>query len=80
MPEPGALLPRVDRQRLWASLMEMAAIGATERGGVRRLALTDLDRGARDRFVAWCEAAGCTVSVDRMGSIFARRPGRSPPT
>jgi N-carbamoyl-L-amino-acid hydrolase len=56
--------------------MEMATIGATEKGGVCRLALTDLDREARERFVAWCEAARCQVSVDRMGSIFARRPGR----
>ncbi len=56
--------------------MEMARIGATEKGGSCRLALTDLDREGRDLFVRWCEAAGCTVSVDAMGNIFARRPGR----
>jgi N-carbamoyl-L-amino-acid hydrolase len=67
----------VNGERLWDSLMEMAKIGATEKGGNCRLALTDLDREGRDLFVRWCEAAGCTVTVDRMGNIFARRPGRN---
>ena len=67
---------RIDGERLWNSLMEMAQNGATEKGGVCRLALTEVDRAGRDLFVRWCEAAGCTVSVDRMGNIFARRPGR----
>ena len=67
---------KIDGQRLWDSLMEMAKIGATEKGGVRRLALTDVDREGRDLFVKWCEDAGCTVSVDAMGNIFARRAGR----
>ncbi len=66
----------VDGARLWDSLMEMARIGATPKGGSRRLALSDLDREGRDLFVRWCEEAGCTVRVDRMGNIFARRPGR----
>ncbi len=66
---------RVDGARLWHSLMEMARIGATPKGGVGRLALTDLDGRARDLFVRWSEAAGCAVRVDRMGNIFARRPG-----
>jgi N-carbamoyl-L-amino-acid hydrolase len=69
---------RVDGDRLWQSLMELARIGATAKGGVCRLALTDVDRAGRDLFVRWCEAAGCTVSVDRMGNVFARRPGRDP--
>ncbi len=69
---------RVDGGRLWDSLMEMAEIGATPRGGVGRLALTDLDKRARDLFVRWCEAAGCTPRVDRMGNIFARRAGTEP--
>jgi len=56
--------------------MTMAEIGATEKGGSCRLALTDLDRQARDLFVGWCEEAGCTVTVDAMGNIFARRAGR----
>ena len=68
---------RIDGQRLWDSLMEMAKIGATEKGGCCRLALTDLDRESRDLFVKWCEDAGCSIRVDKMGNIFARRPGRN---
>ncbi len=71
MSEPG-----INGQRLWDSLMELARIGATERGGVCRLALTEEDRRGRDLFVRWCEAAGCRVRVDAMGNIFARRAGR----
>jgi N-carbamoyl-L-amino-acid hydrolase len=67
---------RIDGERLWNSLMDLAKIGATEKGGVCRLALTDLDRQARDLFRQWCEAASCTVTVDKMGNMFARRPGR----
>ncbi len=67
---------RIDQERLWQSLMAMAEIGATEKGGSKRLALSDLDRAGRDLFVRWCREAGCTVTVDRMGNIFARRPGR----
>ncbi len=67
---------RIDGNRLWDSLMELAKIGATEKGGVCRLALTDLDRQARDLFQKWCKAAGCTMTVDKMGNIFARRPGK----
>ena len=70
--------PLINGERLWASLMELAQLGATVKGGVCRLALTDLDRQARDIFVRWCEDAGCTVSVDAVGNIFARRPGRNP--
>jgi N-carbamoyl-L-amino-acid hydrolase len=66
---------RTDRDRLWQSLMAMAKIGATPNGGVARLALTDLDRQARDLFVSWCREAGCDLRVDRIGNIFARRPG-----
>jgi len=68
----------VSSERLWQSLMVLARLGATPKGGVCRLALTDLDRQARDLFVEWCEAAGCSVSVDGVGNIFARRPGRNP--
>ncbi len=67
--------PRINSQRLWDSLMALARIGATDRGGVCRLALTDLDRQGRDLFVRWCRDAGCAVRVDPMGNIFARRPG-----
>jgi N-carbamoyl-L-amino-acid hydrolase len=66
---------RINGKRLWSSLMEMAKIGATPKGGVNRLTLTDLDRQSRDLFAQWCRDAGCTVSVDAMGSMFARRSG-----
>ncbi len=69
---------RINADRLWNSLMEMARIGATQKGGVCRLALTDLDRQSRDLFTRWCEAVGCTVAVDAVGNMFARRPGRDP--
>jgi beta-ureidopropionase / N-carbamoyl-L-amino-acid hydrolase len=65
----------INGDRLWQSLAEMAKIGATAAGGVCRLALTDLDKQARDLFVSWCHAAGCKVSVDGMGNVFARREG-----
>ena len=66
----------INGRRLWDSLMEMAKIGATAKGGVCRLALTDLDRQGRDLFVRWAKDAGCTISVDRMGNVYARRAGR----
>jgi N-carbamoyl-L-amino-acid hydrolase len=68
---------QVNKERLWDSLMEMAQIGGTEKGGCARLALTDLDRDGRDLFVRWCKEAGCTITVDRMGNIFARRAGKN---
>jgi len=67
---------RVDGARLWQSLMDLAKIGATPRGGVRRLALTDLDRQGRDLVVSWLRAAGTTVEIDGAGNIFAVRRGR----
>jgi N-carbamoyl-L-amino-acid hydrolase len=69
---------RIDGKRLWELLMSMAQIGATAKGGVRRLTLTDLDKRGRDRFRADCEAAGLTVRVDAIGNMFARREGRDP--
>ena len=66
---------RIEADRLWSSLKEMARIGATAKGGVRRLALTDVDKEARDLFVSWCRDAGCSVRTDRLGNIFARREG-----
>ena len=68
----------VDGARLWSSLMELARIGATEKGGVCRLTLTDLDRQARDLFVHWAQQLDCTIRIDRIGNIFARRPGSDP--
>jgi N-carbamoyl-L-amino-acid hydrolase len=67
----------VDGARLWDSLMELARIGATPKGGVCRLALTELDGQARDLFVRWAEAAGCSVRIDAIGNVFARRAGRT---
>ena len=72
---PAESNTKVNGARLWDSLMEMAKIGATPAGGVNRLTLTDLDRQSRDLFIAWCKDAGCSIKVDRMGSIFARRAG-----
>jgi beta-ureidopropionase / N-carbamoyl-L-amino-acid hydrolase len=69
---------RIDGQRLWDSLMRMAEIGATPRGGVRRLALSAEDARGRERFREWCEALGLSVRVDAMGNMFARREGRDP--
>src|SRR3546814_11427088 len=69
---------RIDGSRLWDSLMEMAKIGATEKGGVCRLTLTDLARPRPPRFVSWCEAAGCTVTADTVGNLLARQPARHP--
>jgi N-carbamoyl-L-amino-acid hydrolase len=69
---------RIDGARLWDSLMAMAEIGATPKGGVKRLTLTEVDRAGRDRFRGWCEALGLTVRVDAIGNMFARREGRDP--
>ena len=66
---------RINEQRLWDTLMEMGDIGGTEKGGCNRLAGTDLDKQARDLFVSWCKACGCSVEVDKIGNIFARRSG-----
>src|SRR3546814_16238023 len=68
----------VNGDRLWDSLMEMAKIGPGVAGGNCRLALSDFDREGRDLFVRWCKEAGCAIAVDRMGNIFARRPGSDP--
>src|SRR3546814_1820090 len=69
---------KVNGDRLWDSLMEMAKIGPGVAGGNCRLALSDFDREGRDLFVRWCKEAGCAIAVDRMGNIFARRPGSDP--
>ena len=66
---------RIDGERLWRSLMDLAKIGATPKGGVRRMTLTDLDRQGRDLFVEWCKSAGMSIRVDPIGNIFARRAG-----
>jgi N-carbamoyl-L-amino-acid hydrolase len=68
----------VNPERLWRSLMDLARIGATPKGGVRRLELTDLDREGRDLVSQWCREAGLMITVDRIGNIFARRAGTDP--
>lgn len=68
----------INGERLEKTLKDFAVIGATEKGGVTRLALTDEDKQARDLFVRLVEEAGCSVSIDHMGNIFARRAGRQP--
>lgn len=67
--------PRINGERLWQRLTEMAAHGATPHGGCNRQALTDADRSGRDLFVGWCRKAGCDVGVDAIGNVFARRAG-----
>ena len=69
---------RIDAARLWGSLMDLARIGETPLGGVRRITLTDLDRQGRDRVVEWFRAAGLEVRVDPIGNIFGRRAARDP--
>jgi beta-ureidopropionase / N-carbamoyl-L-amino-acid hydrolase len=67
---------KVNEERLWSRLMKMAQIGATPKGGVCRVALTDEDKDGRDLFVQWCESAGLKIYIDEMGNIFGRRDGR----
>jgi N-carbamoyl-L-amino-acid hydrolase len=68
--------PRINGERLWQSLMELSRIGATRKGGVARLALTDLDREGREWVIARAIEMGMSVTIDRIGNIFMRRPGR----
>ena len=75
LPELDTL--RVNGPRLWDSLMELARIGATPKGGVCRLTLTDLDKQGRDLVIGWARQAGMTVTVDKIGNAFMRRPGRN---
>jgi N-carbamoyl-L-amino-acid hydrolase len=66
---------KINGERLWASLMDMARIGATERGGNCRLALSREDQAGRELFIGWCREAGMSVAFDAIGNLFARRPG-----
>lgn len=66
----------VSGARLWDSLMEMARIGGTPKGGCNRQTLTDLDGAGRALLRRWAEDAGCTLSVDRVGNMVLRREGR----
>ncbi|WP_289295774.1 Zn-dependent hydrolase [uncultured Reyranella sp.] len=68
----------VNPERLWESLERSAEIGRFRDVGLRRLALSAEDKQMRDLFVDWVKAAGCSVEIDRLGNIFARRPGTDP--
>ncbi len=65
----------INSERLWQSLADMAKIGPGAEGGSKRLALTDEDKAGRELFIGWAREAGCTVTWDEMGNIFARRAG-----
>ena len=68
----------INGERLWQSLMDLAKIGATPKGGNCRLALSPLDGQGRDLVVGWMKAASLEITVDQIGNIFGRRPGRQP--
>jgi N-carbamoyl-L-amino-acid hydrolase len=74
MAAPGENL-RINPDRLWDSLMEMAKIGPGIAGGNNRQTLTDEDGEGRHLFKRWCDAAGLVTGVDEMGNMFARREG-----
>ena len=65
----------INSERLWSSLMELARIGATPKGGVRRVTLTPADREGRELFARWCRESGLELRVDAIGNMFARRKG-----
>jgi len=69
---------RIDGVRLWDTLMKIAEIGGTPKGGVKRITLTETDKRGRKQFSEWCESLGLTVRFDSMGNMFARREGRDP--
>ncbi len=77
MTVPGENL-RIDGARLWDAIMEMAKIGPGVAGGNNRQTLTDADAEGRALFKRWCDAAGMTLGVDTMGTMFATRPGEDP--
>ena len=77
MSAPGENL-KINGDRLWDSLMEMAKIGPGVAGGTNRQTLTDEDAEGRALFQTWCEEAGCSMGLDEMGNMFARREGTDP--
>jgi N-carbamoyl-L-amino-acid hydrolase len=76
MPAPNVL--EINPERLWETLERSAEIGRFRDVGLRRLALSAEDKEMRDLFVDWAKKAGCTVEIDRLGNIFARRAGSDP--
>ncbi|MEM7616108.1 MAG: hydantoinase/carbamoylase family amidase, partial [Pseudomonadota bacterium] len=77
MSAPGQNL-KINGERLWDSLMEMAKIGPGVAGGNNRQTLTDEDAEGRALFQSWAEAAGCSMGLDQLGNMFARREGTDP--
>lgn len=77
MAAPGENM-KIDGDRLWDTLMEMAKIGPGVAGGNNRQTVTDEDGEGRHLFQDWCKAAGCTMGLDQMGNMFARREGTDP--
>ena len=65
----------VNGERLWSTLMEMADIGGTAKGGCNRQALTEKDKIGRELFIRWCKDIGCTMRVDQMGNLFLHKAG-----
>ena len=76
MKKSDVMTVETSSERLRMRLQAMAKIGATANGGCNRQALTDEDKAGRDLFIQWCENVSCTMSIERIGNIFARRPGR----
>ena len=68
----------INQDRLWDSLMTMAKIGPGIAGGNNRQTLTDEDSDGRHLFKRWCEDQGCSMGLDKMGNMFARREGTDP--
>ena len=66
---------RINRKRLEESMEALGRIGATAKGGLNRVALTDDDRRGRDLLVGRMREAGLAVTVDQMGNIFGQRAG-----
>ena len=77
MSAPGENL-RINPDRLWDSLMEMAKVGPGVAGGNNRQTLTDADAEGRALFKSWCDDAGLSMGVDKMGTMFMRREGTDP--
>ena len=71
-------LLEIDPNRLWDTILASAEIGPGVAGGMNRQTLTDDDKVMRDQFVSWCKAAKCSVRIDAVGNIFARREGSDP--
>ena len=64
----------VNAERLWSTLMASAEIGRTERGGLRRLALSDEDKAMRDRFAQWVNEDGYALRIDQLADMRLRSP------